>query len=79
MARPPKKRVDHHGRALPAGIYPLVDDAGGLSGYKARWREEGFDGLKRHSAKSFSIAQTGSADAALAETSLYREQALAPA
>jgi len=75
MARPPKKRLDH-GRALPVGIYPIVNDAGELSGYKARWREDDPDGVKRNSAKSFSIAQTGSADAALAEASLYRERAL---
>jgi hypothetical protein len=61
---------------LPPGIYPLADDAGNLAGYKARWREEGEDGVRRHSAKTFSIAQTGSPDAALAEASLYREQAL---
>ena len=76
MARPPKKRVDHRGQTLPPGIYPFFDDAGELSGYKARWREEDPDGGKRHSSKSFSIAQNGSADTALAEASLYREQAL---
>jgi hypothetical protein len=61
---------------LPAGIYPLFGDGGELSGYKARWREEDSDGIRRHSSKSFSIAQSGSADAALADASLYREQAL---
>jgi integrase len=76
MARPPKKRVDHRGRDLPAGIYPVLDDTGQLSAYKARWREDDADGVTRHSAKSFSITDTGSADAALAEASLYREQAL---
>jgi hypothetical protein len=76
MARPPQKRLDHCGQNLPPGIYPLSDEGGNLTGYKARWREEDAGGSSRHSAKSFSIEQTGSADAALAEASLYREQAL---
>jgi hypothetical protein len=76
MVRPPQKRLDHCGQNLPPGIYPLSDEGGNLTGYKARWREEDAGGSSRHSAKSFSIEQTGSADAALAEASLYREQAL---
>ena len=76
MARPPKKRHDQRGQSLPPGIYPLTDEAGDLTGYKARWREDDDDGVSRHSARTFSIEQTGSADDALAAAALYREQAL---
>jgi hypothetical protein len=76
VTRPVKERSDHRGRRLPPGIYPVLDGAGNLSGYKARWREEGADGVGRHSSKSFSAKKSGSLDSALAEASIYREQAL---
>lgn len=76
MARPPKERVDHRGRRLPAGVYAHHDGGGEISGYKVRWREEDLDGVAKNSAKSFTAARLGSLDRALEEASLYREQAV---
>jgi hypothetical protein len=76
MARPPKKRSDHRGGLLPAGVYPQRSRDGQICGYKARWREEDPDGVARNSAKSFSAMSCGSLDRALADASTYREQAL---
>ncbi len=76
MARPPKRRSDHRGGDLPVGVYPQRDGEGDICGYRARWREEGLDGVSRNSAKWFSAASCGSLDRALEKASTYREQAL---
>ena len=76
MARPAKKRKDHRGAFLPAGVYPQRDGTGEISGYKVRWREENFDGVGRHSARTFSAAIVGSLDRALLAAVEFREQAV---
>jgi hypothetical protein len=76
MARPPKRRSDHRGGVLPLGVYPQRDGEGDICGYRARWREEGLDGVPRNSAKWFSAANWGSLDRALEQASRYRQQAV---
>ena len=69
-------RVDHKGRALPAGIYSLAKGDGAIVSYKVRWREESDNGVRRNAAKSFSVRRLGSADRALEAARGYRKDAL---
>jgi AP2 domain len=69
--------TDHDGNPLPAGVYGLVDEAGKLSSYKVRWREEDEDGVGRHRSKSFSVRKFGSAARALNAAIEFRRGAVA--
>lgn len=69
-------RVDHSGKALPAGVYGLARPDGTIASYKVRWREEGDDGVRRNAGKSFSVKRHGSANQALEKARTYREEAL---
>ena len=57
--------VDHRGNQLPAGVYGVINDGGGLSSYKVRWREEDEDGVERQRSKAFSVKKLGSPDRAM--------------
>jgi hypothetical protein len=69
-------RTDHRGDALPPGIYALVAPNGAITGYKARWREEDDDGVRRNRAKLFSARKLGSLDRAREEALAYRQAAV---
>ncbi len=76
MARPLKRRLDHRGARLPAGVYPLREGGARARGYRVRWREQGAAGASRQASRAFTAAQHGSLDRALDEALLYREAAL---
>jgi hypothetical protein len=69
-------RTDHRGDAVPPGIYALVAPNGAITGYKARWREEDDDGVRRNRAKLFSARKLGSLDRAREEALAYRQLAV---
>ncbi|MCA1853267.1 MAG: hypothetical protein LC647_12965 [Beggiatoa sp.] len=69
-------RTDHEGHPLPAGVYAVAREDGSIVGYKARWREDDDDGVRRNAAKRFSARKLGSLDRARAEARAYREAAV---
>ena len=69
-------RTDHEGHPLPAGVYAVVGEDGSTVGYKARWREEDEDGVRRNAAKRFSARKLGSLDRARAGACAHREAAV---
>jgi hypothetical protein len=76
MARPIKRRPDHHGQPLPAGVYAERGSAGEITGYRIRWREATAPGAVRHYARSFSAKRCGSLDDALRSAAADRRRAL---
>jgi hypothetical protein len=72
-------RIDHNGDSLPPGVYALAREDGAIVGYKARWREEGADGVRGNAAKRFSVRKLGSLERARAEATAYRLASSGPA
>src|SRR4051812_42019343 len=54
-----ESRLDHRGDPLPEGVYALVDVAGAVVSYKARWREPDEHGDLRQRSRSFAPRQFG--------------------
>src|SRR5919109_228084 len=71
-----ESRLDHRGDPLPAGVYALVDPAGEVVSYKARWRELDDNGVARQRSKSFAVRAHGSLDRARAAAVHHRRGAL---
>lgn len=69
-------RTDHEGNQLPPAVYAVAKEDGAIVGYKARWREQDDDGVRRNAAKRFSARKLGSLDRARAEACAYREGAI---
>jgi hypothetical protein len=70
-------RTDHRGVPLPVGVYALTTEDGTIVSYRARWRDEGEDGVVRNRAKSFSARKLGSLDRALDLATSARVEAIA--
>lgn len=69
-------RTDHEGHPLPPGVYAVVREDGSIVGYKARWREDDDDGVRRNAAKRFSVRKLGSLERARTEACAHREAAV---
>src|SRR4051794_41717023 len=71
-----ESRLDHRGGALPEGVYALVNAAGDVVSYKARWREADATGVVRQRSRSFAPGRHGSLPAARAAAVAHRRGAL---
>jgi hypothetical protein len=56
--------IDHDGNPLLPGVYATATPEGTIVGYRARWREEDEDGVRRNASKRFSARRLGSLDRA---------------
>jgi hypothetical protein len=73
---PADVHIDHEGNPLPPGVYATVAPDGTIVGYRARWREDDEDGIRRNAAKRFSARKLGSLERARAEACAFREAAV---
>jgi hypothetical protein len=64
--------TDHEGNPLPSGVYATSTPGGTIVGYRARWREEDENGVRRQASKRFSARRLGSLDRARSEAIAYR-------
>jgi hypothetical protein len=71
-----ESRIDHHGDALPEGVYRLIDPQGLAVSYKARWRELDDKSVERQRSKSFSLRKLGSLDKARDAAIAHRKAAV---
>lgn len=67
-------RIDHHGEALPKGVYACATEGGEIVSYKVRWREEDESGVRGQRSKSFGTRAHGNLDRALKAALAYAEQ-----
>jgi hypothetical protein len=65
------------GDPLPPGVCALARADGAIVGYKARWREDGDDGVRRDAAKRFSVSGAAVLTRRALRRTLGAEEALA--